>query len=706
MGRDDSGKGALEAFEGILAELLGPWGLFEREGNICDTLDHSGQEEGDEKEQIRGLNAAFLAALAGTRFPLREKAQDLLKEAAGSPSLKETALFYWKGLGLVREEIAQRGDIDPDFTGKLLDLSRWLAHHKSSEEPWDATEKIWAVFFPEAAGIRGNEQDEVRELRRRRAVRITSLNPDPVTDVARQVLFTSNVLLTIPDPSYPEGLLHYDKDLREGVLEAAREPQVCWYDHPIPIGASSEQNEVLYGLRGLERALDFERDRGNLSGDGRIACILSVSVTHRGLRDIAREVLRKDLQRGGSLRGIDLYVFTEEDTRRIVREVLEPGAERFLGRTRGEISFDAFGVDGEYGRHYSFLKAIAPFWKGFADPGVKGVFKIDLDQVFPQDVLVEQTGSSAFEHLGTPLWGAEGGDDKGNPLELGMIAGALVNERDIRRSLFTPDVPFPVHPPLLDEHIFLSILPQALSTEAEMMMRYEGEGRGGDMSCIQRIHVTGGTNGILVDSLCRHRPFTPSFIQRAEDQAYIMSALATTGPRLAYVHKDGLIMRHDKEDFAREAVRSAHVGKLVGDYIRILYFSAYAGVLPLDMEKTKEILDPFTGGFISKIPMTVVFLRFALRAARFFTQGEDESGVEFITLGARRIMDAIRFSDAEKGRIKREYERERREWDLYYDTLEAVERAVGRGDSFGLELQDRAMKILEQCAVAVKNESD
>jgi hypothetical protein len=75
------------------------------------------------------------------------------------------------------------------------------------------------------------------------------------------------------------------------------------------------------------------------------------------------------------------------------------------------------------------------------DPGIKATFKIDLDQVFPQAVLVAETGSSAFEHLGSPLWGARGRDAEGRPIELGLLAGALVNEADIGRGLFTDSLP-------------------------------------------------------------------------------------------------------------------------------------------------------------------------------------------------------------------------------------------------------------------------
>jgi hypothetical protein len=69
-------------------------------------------------------------------------------------------------------------------------------------------------------------------------------------------------------------------------------------------------------------------------------------------------------------------------------------------------------------------------------------------------------------------------------------------------------------------------------------------------------------------------------VGRAEDQAYLMSVLGddavAIGPRLAYVHAAGLLMRHDKEAFAGEAIAAAQIGRLVGDDVRILLFSAYA----------------------------------------------------------------------------------------------------------------------------------
>jgi len=278
-----------------------------------------------------------------------------------------------------------------------------------------------------------------------------------------------------------------------------------------------------------------------------------------------------------------------------------------------------------------------------------------------------------------------------------MIAGALVNEKDIGKSLFTPDVMFPDKDLTPEERIFFSTLPQALSTEAEMMTRYNTDDLDGQKKCIQRIHVTGGTNGIRIDSLRRHRPFTPSFIGRAEDQAYILSVLSGPSTQLAYVHKDGLVMRHDKEAFAQDAIKAASSGKLVGDYIRTLVFSAYARVLTTDISKLKHVVDPFTGCFISIIPKTVVCLRFCLKAASFFTAGESEKGLEFVTMGAPRIKDSLRFVDERNNPLKQSYEKERLGWDLYYDVLDEIEKGLKKEDDFALNLQNKARDMVRQC---------
>jgi hypothetical protein len=688
----------IEHFESICYHLFSPTGKADPLP-VFNPAEQLADESNEPAGIARQLNAAFLILLAGSKHLLFEKAQAALHRATHSDEWSPVAQFYLSAKDRIRHELENTAAKDPDLADRIKNLSRILETADQHSNASQITEEIWKLFFPEGVGLASSRQESIRSLRDNRAVKITYPNPEPIVDPAREILFSSNVLLTLPPESLTDDRLPISADLKQKLQRASREPQLYWYDHPIHIGVQPPNNELLYGLRGLEEALRFERMRGTTADNVNMTCILSASVTHEGLHEIARPYIEEEISGSDFLNHINVYVFTENDTRQIVNDILIPATEYFLQSSKAAIELEMFGVDGEYGRHYSFLKAMAAFWNVFIDPRIKATFKIDLDQVFPQQILVEQTGASAFEHFMTSLWGAHGTDFRGKPIELGMIAGALVNQSDIDKSLFTADIRFPERALSPEEHIFFSTLPQAISTEAEMMTRYNNSPHDGVNTCIQRVHVTGGTNGIRIDSLRRHRPFTPSFIGRAEDQAYLLSAINSTGESLAYVHTDGLIMRHDKEAFAREAIASAAIGRTVGDYVRMLYFSGYASALPISKKALKEILDPFTGCFISKIPQTVVHLRFALKAATLLRDNQTPKGLELVKSGAQRISKALEFVQGETSALGTQYEKERHGWNLYYDILDAVEEAIEKKDPFAVELKKKAQVIIQECAV-------
>ncbi|MEF9425849.1 MAG: hypothetical protein L0956_01240 [Candidatus Mariimomonas ferrooxydans] len=235
-----------------------------------------------------------------------------------------------------------------------------------------------------------------------------------------------------------------------------------------------------------------------------------------------------------------------------------------------------------------------------------------------------------------------------------------------------------------------------------MMTRYTDSLLNGKTQCVQRIHVTGGTSGILVDSLRKFRPFTPTFIGRAEDQAYILSVLFDNhGNYLRYVHKDGLVMRHDKEAFAGEAIKTTATGKLIGDYLRILLFSYYTRVLPWSFNEIKDTIDPFTGCFVSKIPVTVVYLRFALKTASFFAE-KNQKGVDFMQSGTSRIQETIQKLAGELNPLVEQFQKEKQGWDLFYDILDTVEEKLKKGDAFASELQKKARNMVKKCKINFK----
>lgn len=648
----------------------------------------------DDTAYFQTLNSAFLIVLAGAEHPDFIQAKTVLDQLAGSAKWGNWAKFYLKSLALMTTELDQYGQSDADLAAKLQQVETTLANGPT--EAMAIAETIWSVLFPEGVEILGHETEGIEALRQKRTMSIHQLNPNPIENPARQVLFTSNALLTTPLAG--ADLSEFDLDFQAQVAAASQEPQLYWYDHPIPIGVPAESNEILYGLVHLNEAVAFERQQQPNMTDP-VTCVLSVSVTHKRLQTLGKSYLKQVLAASPPLEQLNVFAFTEADTDALVNQVLRPIIQHSFPQDDAAELLSVFGVDGCYGRHYSFLKAITAVWNVLIDPEIRATFKIDLDQVFPQAELVEQTGQSAFEHLTTPLWGAVGEDAQGNPVELGMVAGALVNQKDIHQGVFTPDVRFPTGGLQADDYVFFSKLPQALSTEAEMMSRYDESGElDGFSTCLQRIHVTGGTNGILVDSLRRYQPFTPSFIGRAEDQAYVLTALQNR-PRLGYAHASGLIMRHDKEGFAQEAISKAKVGKQIGDYVRILMFSAYAQALAPDISQIKAIIDPFTGCFASRLPINVTLLRFALRVATLFHTGQTEEAIEFIQTGVPQLDSTLDFVQGKPSPLETTYQREAEGWRLFYQALTAVEKAQQAGADWVLPIQAAAQKIVAECRV-------
>jgi hypothetical protein len=692
-----------EKFEAIIGALISKTGEHVPLTGI-DIIDQFRPEETSPESAIRNLNSAFLLLLCGQSHPFYSRARDFLKKHEKHPTFKNAIEFYRDGLALVRDEIKRRYTEDVDFRNDLDKLYAWIGKPKNFLNRLETIDTVWKLFFPEGVFLFDDRAKNVEALRKKRSIRIHSLNPDPIHEPAGEMLFTSNVLLTLPLSTSSIQKLALSDMLKQSLERIKGEHQLYWYDHPIPVGVEPDKNEVIYGIRGLDEAIAFEKDRGAVKKDTKVNCILSISVTHAGLQHVAKACLEEMFKHVRDLDHLRIYAMTESDTLRLVNEIFVPAAKHFFGLDDGTLLNEIIGVDGEYRRHYSFLKAIAAFWQVFLDPRIKATFKIDLDQVFPQHELVRESGLSAMDHFKTPLWGAQGEDEEGNRVELGMIAGALVNREDISRSLFTVDVIFPNEAIKGAEWIFFSRLPQALSTEAEMMTRYGNGLFGGDNRCIQRIHVTGGTCGILVESLRRHRPFTPGFIGRAEDQAYILSVLfEKPAGNLRYVHKDGLIMRHDKKKFAVEAIKSAYTGKLIGDYVRILMFSHYADALPWPVEKTKRCIDPFTGCFVSRIPFTVVYLRLALQGALYFNEGKYKEGFELLQMGTNRLYRTIKSLSNRPDSLKKRYLAEKKAWDLYYDILEGIENGLREGDPFALDMIEKAKNLIKECEVDLRN---
>lgn len=650
------------------------------------------------------INSAFIICLSGKDHQDYNSANNFLQKMREDNTYAPLTKFLIDGLSHIENEIKKQALADSDFRTRLSNLNRYSENHKdfSTLEAMDA---IWSVFFPEAEGIFIDKDKRSKKLRDLRTVEITAANPEPITNPGKQIIFTSNILITVPDSKTDINTLNYSEDLKNGIKLAAAEEQAFFYDHPILIGTPQKANEIIYGLNGLNTTAEYEKKNGNMPRDQKLTCILSASVTHKGLQKIVKKYIKEELENYGRFEHLDIYIFTEEDTGKLIDEIFLPAA-LLMGKSDNDNKFrenilkSVFGVDGEYGRHYSFLKAISAFWNILVDTDKTATFKIDLDQIFPEKELKKQSGKSAFEHFQSPLWGAEGIDFFGNKVELGMIAGALVNERDITKGLFTPDVEFDNRQNLkLEDRFFYSKLMMGLSTGSELVTRYGENGIDGETYCIQRIHVTGGTNGILVKSLRKHRPFTPGFIGRAEDQAYLLSVLGKNSTGLAYLHEDGLIMRHDKEAFAGDAMKAASAGNMIGDFIRTLYFSRYTEILTDNISDIKKTIDPFSGCFVSKIPVTTVLLRFCMKAADLFEAGDNQLASNFMLQSFERLEKSIEFAYGNENLLQKAYNNDRDGWKLYYDILDGIDNPKEINSIKRVAIQINAACICAGCKV-------
>ena len=650
----------------------------------------------------RNLNAAFLILLSGRDHQSYDDAKDYLGDLKEDKKWGNAARFFINGAGRINDELRGLWREDNGFRNALENAASWC---EQPDAEWgDASlKKLWGVLFPEGVDCLGNPEEKISSLRAARRVRITEPNGSPIDNPGAQVLFLSNLLVTLPGNMESIKTLPYAPHVLRKLEKTGGEKQRYWFDHPIQIGVPNENNEAIYGLRGLDKTMAFEKEKGVAQPDDRLTCLLSVSVTHDGLHGIVKDYLREVYAGTEDFPHLNIYLFSENDTDQITAGILLPALEKYFGVKAADPFGGVFGVDGEYGRHYSFLKAMTAFWQVLIDPEVKASFKLDLDQVFDQEALIKETGQSALEHFMTPLWGAKGEDGEGKPVDLGLMAGALVNAEDMPRGLFTPDVPIPESIPRGEGMVFCSLLSMGISSRAEMMTRYDHTDLDGVHDCIHRIHVTGGTTGALIESIRKYRPFTPTFIGRAEDQAYLLGSLfSNPAANLRCLHKPGLIMRHDKAVFAGEAIEGAKLGKYMGDLVRTLFFSYYVRALPWPSKQTKKVIDPFTGCFASKLPFTLVYLRLSFHLAEMFSHDDerlDGEGTQLLKQGADRLEGIITELRKNPNPLMEKFRREKEGWDLFYNLLDRLEKGLAQGDAFALKLRERARNLINDCRV-------
>ena len=288
-------------------------------------------------------------------------------------------------------------------------------------------------------GTSGNEERHVRELRAARTVTVTRLAPDPMTNPAREVLFTSNVLLTTPPAGRGHGALALPRPLRDAIATGRRRASSAtgtttrsrWVWSRRPTSCST-------GCAASTRPSDAEPDAGRVD----LPAVRSASRTTAWARSPARTWRRSShapaacatWTSSSSPRAIPAGWSTRSSSRpsRSAWASAAALAGRSTGCARSSAWTGSMAVTTASSRP-SPGSGTSPSTLPCARPS-----RSTWTRCSPRRILVEETGRTAFGHLATPLWGATARDADGRDIELGMLAGALVNERDIGRGLFTP----------------------------------------------------------------------------------------------------------------------------------------------------------------------------------------------------------------------------------------------------------------------------
>ena len=242
----------------------------------------------------RNINAAFLILLSGGDHGLFKAAEKYLDALRPQEEWGNIAQFMKQGVTLIHGEIETLCRRDPEFK-KGLETAAAFCAKPDTPPVSDTLGKIWRVFFPEGVDCLSNQTEKITSLRAHRRIRITKPNVAPIEHPSRQILFLSNLLVTTPGSSHSLASLPHDPTLIQKLKQTMGERQRYWFDHPIQIGVANENNEALYGLRGLDNALEYEKERGVARETDKLTCLLSVSVTHEGLHDIVKEYLRKSI---------------------------------------------------------------------------------------------------------------------------------------------------------------------------------------------------------------------------------------------------------------------------------------------------------------------------------------------------------------------------------------------------------------------------
>ncbi len=130
--------------------------------------------------------------------------------------------------------------------------------------------------------------------------------------------------------------------------------------------------------------------------------------------------------------------------------------------------------------------------------------------------------------------------------------------------------------------------------------------------------------------------------------------------------------------------------------MRHIQFSAYARELTDDVAILRRELAPFTGAFVSKLPLTTALLRLLLTTLSWENDSATQASRLFVR-GIDRLLAAASFA---AGDFVAELEEDRTGWRDFYDALDSLEVAIGAEERWALAARDNGAAVIARSAVA------
>lgn len=509
---------------------------------------------------------------------------------------------------------------------------RALSLFDAGIDPELLAEEISLVWTPE---LRLRDEDVLPRWK----LEEMKANTEPIRP--NEVVIQLNALYTVPE-GIPDGL---PAELAEEGRKVKEDPgeKIADYDHPVHLFESGPAHELESCLEMLEEDVAFEKERGVLPKDYRVPVLLSVSVTHEGIDELAGKWIHNLVEEAG-YRNLELIVLTETVCRRV-------RAELFGGR------FEIFSVFGKYARHFNALKYGQLLLEKAL--GVRAGFKLDTDEGVRSQDLWKVTGRTWFETMCHPYWGGRAVDPEGRDVDLAINEGEYVNSTDIDRlgyenSLRTPDVAIPDSwkgPSMFFQKGFAHGRATALYNSFDTVE-----------DAISHPVVKGGGYGISNDGLRKAAPFTFSWVGRAEDQQFYFSGL---NGGLRGIFTPNLRIAHYKSSVAGAEKKTA-AGRFVGDMYRLILFQHL-----VEKWGVKERIDPMPGVFAGPLARAQAAFALLYKSCEFAEKGNDEAAAYLLDEGAKELLELEdRIDD---GTVDRLVDEEAQQWRNFTAELEKAE---------------------------------